>query len=243
METGDVVSAEALIRWSNADIGPEQFVPIAEATGIINPIGRWVLKEASRQHKAWIAESLPAIPIAVNVSVVEFRDRYFVSRFQRLLGEYGIEPTALQLALTETAVMDDIEHAIKLLGQLKTMGVAILLDDFGTGYSSLAYLARLQLNKIKIDRSFVSQLENDLASRAITDAMLTLGHTLGLEVVAEGVESVFALDYVRTHGCQQAQGYIFSKPMSGEGFPTWCRTWESKTEPVLFSRKQQRRQS
>lgn len=113
---------------------------------------------------------------------------------------------------------------------MKALGVIILLDDFGTGYSSLAYLARLPLNKIKIDRSFVSQLENDLASRAITDAMLTLGQTLGLEVVAEGVESQFALDYIRTHNCGQAQGFIFSKPMSGERFSAWCRNWESKTE-------------
>lgn len=242
LKTGKVVSVEALIRWSNADIGPERFVPIAEATGIINPIGRWVLKEASRQYKAWLAEGFPAIPIAVNVSIVEFRDRDFVSRFQRLLGEYGIEPTALQLELTETAVMDDIDHAVKVLGQLKAMGVVILLDDFGTGYSSLAYLARLPLNKIKIDKSFVSQLENDLASRAITDTMLTLGHTLGLEVVAEGVESEFALDYIRAHGCQQAQGYIFSKPILGEAFIAWCRHWQTQTEPALYPSQQQRRQ-
>jgi diguanylate cyclase (GGDEF)-like protein/PAS domain S-box-containing protein len=228
LQTGDIVSVEALLRWKNADIGPDRFVPIAEATGIINPIGRWVMQEASRQYKAWIANGLPAIPISVNVSVVEFRGKDFVSRFERLIGEHGIEPAALQLELTETAAMDDIDHAVVVLGQLKALGVTILLDDFGTGHSSLAYLARLPLDKIKIDKSFVCRIDSDVASRAVTDAMLALGHTLGLEVVAEGIESERVLDYIRSRGCQQAQGYLFSKPMSGEAFEIWYREHKRK---------------
>ena len=221
LKTNEVVSVEALLRWNDMDVGPERFVPIAEATGIINPIGRWVLTEASRQHKAWIANGLPAIPIAVNVSVVEFRDRDFVLRFERLIRESGILPSALQLEVTETAVMDDIQHAISVLNQLKALGVTILLDDFGTGHSSLAYLARLPISKVKIDKSFISHLENDIASRAVTDAMLALSHTLGLQVVAEGIESVGTLEYIRSRNCQQGQGYLFSKPLSNESFQNW----------------------
>jgi diguanylate cyclase (GGDEF)-like protein/PAS domain S-box-containing protein len=232
LKTLDIVSVEALLRWKNNDVGPDQFVPIAEATGIINSIGRWVLQEASRQHNTWLANGLPAIPIAVNVSVVEFRDRDFVSHFKRLVNEHGIDIRALQLELTETAVMDDIEHAIALLSELKALGVKILLDDFGTGHSSLAYLARLPLNKLKIDKSFISRLESDVASRAVTDAMLALGHTLNLDMVAEGVESTTELDYLQSRGCQQAQGYFFSKPMAGDAFQSWYRENRLKLQHV-----------
>lgn len=228
LKTRDIVSVEALLRWQNSDIGPDQFVPIAEASGVINPIGRWVLQEASRQHKAWLASGLPAIPIAVNVSVVEFRDRDFVNRFQRLVHEHGINVNALQLELTETAVMDDVDHAIALLSELQAFGVKILLDDFGTGHSSLAYLARLPLNKMKIDKSFISRLETDVASRAVTDAMLALGHTLNLVMVAEGVESAKELEYLQSRGCQQAQGYFFSRPMASDAFESWY--WENSTK-------------
>jgi diguanylate cyclase (GGDEF)-like protein/PAS domain S-box-containing protein len=222
--SGEVVSVEALLRWNNMDVGPERFVPIAEATGIINPIGRWVLMEASRQHKAWIANGLPSIPIAVNVSVVEFRDKDFVDRFERLIRDSEILPSALQLEVTETAVMDDIQHAIAVLNRLQALGVMILLDDFGTGHSSLAYLARLPVDKVKIDKSFITHLESDLTSRAITDAMLALSYTLGLQVVAEGIESVSTLEYVRSRNCQQGQGYLFSKPLPSESFQEWYLT-------------------
>jgi len=228
LNNGEVVSVEALLRLQYADIGPDYFIPIAESTGIINPIGQWVMQEASRQYKTWISNGLPAIPIAVNVSVVEFRDKRFVDRFKRLLEESDIEPKALQLELTETAVMDDVDHAISVLTQLQAMGVKILLDDFGTGHSSLFYLANLPLNKIKIDKAFVSSFENDVASRAVTDAMLALGRTLNLDVVAEGIESVAALNYFRTHGCHQGQGYLLSKPLSGQDFEPWYFNHQSQ---------------
>ncbi|WP_168204861.1 EAL domain-containing protein [Noviherbaspirillum sp. UKPF54] len=223
VETGAVVSVEALLRCSDTDVGPERFVPVAEATGMINPIGRWLLAEAARQHKRWLAHGLPMIPIAVNVSVVEFRDRDFADRFERTIREHGIDTHALQVELTETAVMDDVTHAVQVLSRLQALGVKILLDDFGTGHSSLAYLARLPLNKVKIDKSFVSPLEKDSVSRAVTNAMIALGRTLELEVVAEGVETESALDYVRAHGCTQAQGYYFGMPMSGDAFEQWYR--------------------
>jgi EAL domain-containing protein (putative c-di-GMP-specific phosphodiesterase class I) len=228
LQTNEVISVEALLRWKNMDVGPDRFVPIAEATGIINPIGRWVLTEATRQHKAWIANGLPPIPISVNVSVVEFRDKDFVPRFERLIRDAQILPTALHLEVTETAVMDDIEHAISVLSKLKALGITILLDDFGTGHSSLAYLARLPLNKVKIDKSFISNLESDLASRAVTDAMLALSHTLGLQVVAEGIDSPSTLEYMRSRNCQQGQGFLFSKPVSQSSFQDWYFARESK---------------
>ena len=219
--TGEIVSVEALLRWKNSEIGPDRFVPIAEATGIINPIGCWLLEEALRQYKTWREHGLPAIPIAVNVSVVEFRDRDFVGRFVRTIRKHGIDMSALQLELTETAVMDDIEHAAKVLVQLRGYGVTVLLDGFGTGYSSLSDLARLPLNKLKINKSFIGRLESDLASRAITDAMIALGRTLNLEIVAEGIESIDALDYIGAHGCSQAQGFYIGKPMTGASFESW----------------------
>jgi len=231
LTNGEIVSVEALLRMQYADIGPDYFIPIAESTGIINPIGQWVMQEASRQYKTWMAHGLPSIPIAVNVSVVEFRDKQFVERFKKLLEEAEIEPRALQLELTETAVMDDVDHAISVLTQLQAMGVQILLDDFGTGHSSLFYLANLPLNKIKIDKAFVASFENDVASRAVTDAMLALGRTLNLDVVAEGIESMAALNYFRTHGCNQAQGYLLSKPLGGDEFESWY--FNHQTHPKL----------
>lgn len=223
-ETYEVVSVEALLRLGNVKIGPDQFVPIAEATGIINPIGRWVLREAIRQSNSWVASGLPAIPIAINVSAVEFRDRDFIDHFEQLLKEQAIDPAMLQLELTETAVMYDLDAAIAVLTRLRTLGIAILLDDFGTGHSSLAHLTRLPLDKIKIDKSFISQLEEDTGSRAVTDSMLALGRTLELEVIAEGIETAAALDYLRSRGCTRAQGFLFCRPMSGEDFESWYRT-------------------
>ncbi|MDK8465006.1 EAL domain-containing protein [Marinobacter sp. SS13-12] len=224
IHTHEVVSVEALLRLGNDEISPEQFVPIAEATGIINPIGRWVLQEAIRQSIAWTANGLAAIPIAVNVSAVEFRDRDFIDHFEQLLKEHAIDPAMLQLELTETAVMYDLDEAISVLTRLRDLGIVILLDDFGTGHSSLAHLTRLPLDKIKIDKSFIFQLEQDTSSRAVTDSMLALGNTLELEVVAEGIETAAALDYLRSRGCRQAQGYFFCRPMSGEDFESWYRT-------------------
>ncbi len=221
--SGDVVSVEALLRWNHRDVGPDRFVPVAEATGIIHQIGRWLLREASRQHRAWLSHGLPPIPIALNVSVVEFRDPGFTARFEGAMEEEGMDAAALQVEVTETAVMDDVTHAVNVLSRLKQLGVSILLDDFGTGHSSLAYLARLPLSKVKIDRSFVLPLDRDPASRTVTNAMIALGRSLGLEVVAEGVETRDLYDGVCSLGCGQAQGYYLGKPMPGAAFERWYR--------------------
>ena len=221
--SGEIVSVEALLRWNYSEVGPDRFVPVAEATGIIHQIGRWLLREASRQHRDWRSRGLPPIPIALNVSVVEFRDPDFSTRFEATIREEGIDAAALQLEVTETAVMDDVTHAVHMLSRLKQLGVSILLDDFGTGHSSLAYLARLPLSKVKIDRSFVLALDRDPASRTVTNAMIALGRSLGLEVVAEGVETFALYDGIRNLGCGQAQGHYLGKPMSGADFERWYR--------------------
>ncbi len=235
ISTLEVVSVEALLRLQNGSaIGPKQFVPVAEATGIINSIGRWVIEEAVRHLASWSALGLPAIPIAVNVSAVEFRDLNFVDRFEQLIGGYSIDPKLLQLEVSETALLHDLDHTIASLSRLKALGVAILLDDFGTGHasSSLASLSRLPLDKIKIDKSFLHRLEKDRGSRAVTDAMITLGLALDLEVVAEGIETTYALEYVRSQGCTQAQGFLFCKPISGEEFERWYRAKANSQQNV-----------
>lgn len=228
IDTRALVSVEALLRWQHNEIGPAQFVPVAEATGTINSIGHWLLDEASRQHKRWQAQGLPPIPIAINVSVVEFRDHDFVHRFNAALRRHGIGAGALQLELTETAVMNDLEHASATLAELQALGVTVLLDDFGTGHSSLAYLARLPLNKVKIDKSFISRLEYDVTSKAVTEAMIALGRTLNLDVVAEGIESELTMDYLCARGCTQAQGFFVAEPMAGEAFEVWYRQQASQ---------------
>jgi diguanylate cyclase (GGDEF)-like protein/PAS domain S-box-containing protein len=225
MVSGEVMSLEALIRWPGKSAGPSRFVPIAEASGLIGPVGEWVFSEACRQHLRWKSEGLPDVPIAVNVSSVQFKRKGLVDYLVRMLAAYGLDSTANQVELTETALMDDIEHAVKVLGALKDLGIRISLDDFGTGYSSLSYLSRLPLDKIKIDQSFVQQIETDTAGRAITDAIIALGRTLGLEIVAEGIESEQALTYLRNQGCHQAQGFYLCKPLSGDELAKWHRNY------------------
>jgi EAL domain-containing protein (putative c-di-GMP-specific phosphodiesterase class I) len=223
IHSGALVCVEALLRWPGNHASPNRFVPIAEATGLIGPVGEWVLGEACRQYRRWEAEGLPMVPIAINVSSVQFKRRGLADYVEATLKLHGLDPSALQIELTETAVMDDIDHAIRVLTRLKEIGIRIALDDFGTGYSSLNYLSRLPLDKLKIDQSFVERIETDTAGRAITEAIIVLGRTLGLEVVAEGIESQSVLDYLRRHGCQQAQGYLVCIPLSGEDMADWIR--------------------
>ncbi|WP_420473634.1 EAL and GGDEF domain-containing protein [Noviherbaspirillum sp. ST9] len=223
MGSNQVVSVEALLRWPGNGIGPERFVRVAEATGLIERLGEWVFSRACRQHSAWIGEGLPAIPIAVNVSPMQFRKRDFASYLESTLQDHCVASKGMQIELTETAVMEDIDHAISLLNKLRSNGIKISLDDFGTGYSSLNYLSRLPLDKIKVDKSFVHRLQHDNASRAIIEAIIALGRTLQLEIVAEGIESDAVVKYLRGHGCHQAQGYHFCKPIAGDQFVTWYR--------------------
>lgn len=221
--SGEVMSVEALIRWPGKSAGPSRFVPIAEASGLIGPVGEWVFSEACRQYLRWRRAGLPAVPIAVNVSSVQFKRKGLVDYLVRMLAAHGLTSAALQVELTETALMDDIEHAVRVLGALKELGIMISLDDFGTGYSSLSYLSRLPLDKIKIDQAFVQRIETDTAGRAITDAIIALGRTLGLQIVAEGIESEAVLTYLRKQGCHQAQGFHVCMPLSGDELALWYR--------------------
>lgn len=220
-----VIYVEALLRWQHEDVGPDRFVPIAESTGQINRIGDWVLEEACRQHKAWICNGLPSIPIAINVSTVQFRQKDFIERLTNTIQGCQIGMSAVQIEITETALMDNIEHTIDALARLRSMGIKIALDDFGTGYSSLNYLSRLPIHKIKVDKSFVQRIETDTSSRAITEAVIALGRTLNLEIVAEGIETADVLHYLRRHGCGQAQGYYVARPLPAASFETWYRKY------------------
>jgi diguanylate cyclase (GGDEF)-like protein/PAS domain S-box-containing protein len=223
ISTGDVLSVEALLRWPHAEIGPERFIPVAEATGMIGRLGEWVLVEACRQHNLWIDNGLPAIPIAVNVSAVQFCQPNFVSLFCKAMEGCYANPKAITVEVTETALMGDIELAISQLSELRSLGIKVALDDFGTGYSSLNYLSRLPIDKLKVDKSFIYRIEHDTASRTITEAIIALGHTLHLEIVAEGIESVNVLEYLHSHGCDQAQGHHICEPVNARAFESWYR--------------------
>lgn len=218
IDSGQILCAEALIRWVGGMVGPDVFVPIAEMSGLVGRMTEWAMDEVCREQRSWQQQGLPLIPISVNVSPVQFKLRAFIEDIERRLRDQEIDANTLQLELTETVVMDNTEHAIQTIKRLRELGIKVALDDFGKGYSSLSYLSRLPIDKIKIDKEFILGFNQSLTSRAITDAIIALGTALQLEVVAEGIELVEALTYVRQQGCRQAQGFYISKPVSGELF-------------------------
>ncbi|KAI5913049.1 EAL domain-containing protein [Azoarcus sp. PA01] len=221
LRTGALRGAEALLRFAGEDceaLGPGLFIPVAESSGLIGAIGEWVTAEACRQHVAWVAEGLEPVPIAINVSPVQFRQRRFVQRLADILRDGGMNPALLLLEITESAVMDNADDAAGILAAVKALGVKVVLDGFGTGCSSLAHLGSLPLDKLKIDRSFVEGIGEDSTSRAVVEAVVALGRTLGLEVVAEGIESGDALAYLEAHGCDQGQGYFLGRPLPRDEF-------------------------
>jgi len=226
MKSRGVVGVEALLRMAGddgIDIGPDRFIPVAEAAGLIGALGEWVAGEACRQHCAWLAEGLPAVAVAINVSPQQFRERDFAARLRAIVDHSGIDPLRLQIEVTESTVMDSVDEAVRILSDIKLLGIKIALDDFGTGYSSLSRLGNLPLDKLKVDQSFVKRVHSHRASRAITDAVIALGRTLGLEVVGEGIESQGALDYLQAHDCDQAQGFFISHPLPAPDFAHWYR--------------------
>ena len=228
--SGKVVSVEALLRWRQPDLGlipPTQFIPIAEENGLIHDIGRWVINEACRLHQYWVDAGLGRLPIAVNVSAVQFRRGDFADLVAAALEECGMPATYLQLELTESVMMTESERNLAEIHRLKALGIGLSLDDFGTGYSSLSYLNRLPLDKIKIDRSFVSDMIADSADMAITRAIVGLGRTLGLRVVAEGVEYIEELRALQGIACAEAQGYLISRPLPAHEFAVWFKEFQS----------------
>jgi len=219
IESGVTIGVEALIRWQNPEVGlipPDQFIHVAEDIGLINPIGDWVLREACRQVRAWQDAGLPPLVVAVNVSPLQFRQAGFVDTVANALATSGLEARFLELELTERTVMNDAELNLGTLSALNGMGVELALDDFGTGYSSLAYLKRFPVGKLKIDRSFVRDLEVDPDDRAIASTILSMGRSLRLKVLAEGVETREQYAILRGMGCELVQGYHFSRPLPPE---------------------------
>lgn len=224
--TGELSGAEALLRWHGPNgrmVPPDEFIPVAEETGLIVPIGRWVLEQACRQTRAWHEiPGLKGLQIAVNVSARQFRHPKFLEDVKRVLEETGLHPNALELEITEGTLMSDTNVAREVLRELKALGVWLALDDFGTGYSSLGYLRRFPFDTLKVDRSFVREVLSDEGSAAITSAVVAMAQKLRLNVVAEGVETVDQLEYLRDLGCAQVQGFLFSRPLPAEGFRTWA---------------------
>lgn len=217
-KNGHAFGAEALIRWQHPEkgmISPAEFIPLAEETGLILPIGRWVMETACRQIKTWETEaSTQHLILAINVSAKQFHQLDFVDQVLDVLSQTGANPTHLKLELTESVLVDNVETIISKMTTLKMKGVRFSLDDFGTGFSSLSYLKRLPLDQLKIDQSFVRDINSDPNDAAIVRTVIALGQSLGLDVIAEGVETEEQKDFLATHGCEQYQGYLFSKPVA-----------------------------
>jgi diguanylate cyclase (GGDEF)-like protein/PAS domain S-box-containing protein len=219
IETGLITGVEALLRWEHPDrgtISPCEFIPLAEETGLIVPIGEWVLREACRQNKAWQDAGIPPLRVAVNVSARQLKQKTLAEKVAEILDDTGLLPEWLELELTESIVMQNAEEAIGLLNQLKSLGVWLSIDDFGTGYSSLSYLKRFPIDTVKIDRSFISGVTRDGDDAAISHAIITLANSLKLKVIAEGVETRDQLVFLREHQCCDAQGYFFSRPLGAD---------------------------
>lgn len=215
--TGEVVGMEVLIRWQHPEQGlllPDRFIPLAEETGLIVPIGEWVLRTACAQNHAWQAAGLPALPVAVNLSTRQLDQHCLEHTLAAILRDTGLDPRYLELELTESAVMQDPEEMLRRLHRLKAAGLMISMDDFGTGYSSLSYLKDFPFDKLKIDRSFIGNITSNPDDAAITRTIIAMGHALGLQVIAEGVESEGQLRYLRLHGCDHIQGHYFSKALT-----------------------------
>ena len=220
--TGQIVGLEALIRWKHPELGlvpPNQFIPLAEETGLIIPMGDWVLRQASRQNQAWQRESLPAVYVSVNIASSHFRQGSLMQSVAFALQESGLSPEYLELEVTESMLMQSVETTLKTLFQLKDIGARLAIDDFGTGYSSLSYLKRFPLDTLKIDRSFIKDLPGDQEDSAISKAIIAMAHSLKLAVVAEGVETTEQLAFLRQHGCDLAQGFLFSRPVPASEIP------------------------
>ena len=221
LETGQIVGAEALVRWRHFERGivsPATFVPVAEDTGLVVPLGRWVLKEACQQARLWQEHSRDGQPfgISVNLSVREFGQPDLVRAVASILEETGLPPRALRIEITESAIIGQKHPAIETVEQLRALGVSIHLDDFGTGYSALSYLHRLPLDAVKVDRAFTSSIDQEERPLHVVKAIVSLAHAIGLEVVAEGVSNVRQLELLREMGCNLAQGFIFSRPCNVE---------------------------
>jgi EAL domain-containing protein (putative c-di-GMP-specific phosphodiesterase class I) len=221
LRSGQIIGAEALVRWSHPEWGlvrPARFIPLAEETGLIVPLGEWVLGEACRQVREWMDHGLKPGVVSVNLSARQFRQEGLVRTVSRVLEETRLDPSQLEFELTESMVMHNVEAAITTLQGLKSLGVGLSVDDFGTGYSSLSYLRQLPVDTLKIDRSFVRAIGAgaNADDGVIAQAVISLGHALNLRVIAEGVETDPQLRFLKQHGCDEVQGFFFGEPVPPE---------------------------
>ena len=221
LQSGRIVGAEALIRWFKPDHGwvyPSDFISVAEDSGLIVPLSKWVLCEACRQACAWQAQGLAPISLSVNVSAIDFRQRGFVASIEQILAETGLDPTLLELEITEGVLMQNVDTTVATLRAIKDLGVRLAIDDFGTGYSSLSYLRRFPIDVLKIDQSFVRDLSTDSNDAALVGAIISLGRSLNLNIIAEGVETLAQLAFLKAQQCEEVQGYLFSKAVDPQTF-------------------------
>jgi diguanylate cyclase (GGDEF)-like protein len=216
LELGKIVGVEALMRWQHPTLGllpPSQFIPLAEDTGLIVPIGYWLLRHACAQSRAWDLAGLPHLRLGVNLSLRQFRQKDFVKKLTQIMHQTGFDPNSLDLELTETIVMENVDESVVRLNQLRAMGISLSIDDFGTGYSSLSYLKSLPINVLKIDQSFVRDITNNIYDQAIAISIITLAHKLNLNVIAEGIETKEQMELLRSFGCHEMQGFLFNRPI------------------------------
>lgn len=239
LKTGGLIGAEALLRWFRPDnskeggsfVPPIEFIPIAEQSGLIVPIGEWVLRTACKMNKQWQDRGLPPFRIAVNISGVQFHRGNIVEIVADVLKETGLNPKWLELEVTESVFMDDIEKGIRILHELHALGVELAVDDFGTGYSSLSYLRQFPIDRLKIDQSFTRNALSNAGDRTITKTIITLGHSLGLKVIAEGVETQEHENFLREEGCDEVQGFKYSKPIPADKMWDFARSMAAEFRP------------
>jgi EAL domain-containing protein (putative c-di-GMP-specific phosphodiesterase class I) len=235
LRTGRIVGMEALIRWKHPELGmvpPARFIGLAEETGLIVTMGSWVMRTACAQNKAWQEAGLGHLPVAVNVSALQFGQADFVQSIATVLEQTALAPQYLEIEVTESLFMTEVDHAIGILRDLKALGVKLSIDDFGTGYSSLSYLKRFPIDVLKIDQSFVRDLTDHRDDAAIVVSIISLAHSLRLTVIAEGVETKEQGAYLQQHGCDQMQGYFFSRPVPAEELKQMLREGKSLPEVV-----------
>jgi diguanylate cyclase (GGDEF)-like protein/PAS domain S-box-containing protein len=221
IRTGEIIGMEALLRWNHPDAGrimPDDFIPIAEETGLIVPIGEWVIRKACEQNKAWQDAGYPALPVAVNISTTQLKKRDLAETIAQILVDTGLKPDYLELEVTESAVIHSLDYVINALSELKKIGVTISMDDFGTGYSSLVYINRLAVDSLKIDRSFIQELNTNPSNKPIVSAIIAMAHNLNIKVIAEGVDKSNQLIFLARNKCDCFQGYLFSPPVPSHQF-------------------------
>ena len=217
--TGRIIGLEALLRWQHRELGlvpPDKFIGIAENSGLIMPIGEWVLRTACAQARKWQDDGFIAVPVAVNVSAVQFRQEGFCELIRKVLHETGLASKYLELELTESLLLTSGEVTLSVIQELKGLGVELAIDDFGTGYSSFSYLRQFRVGKLKIDRSFIRDVAANCDDAAITAAIISMAKSLNLKVIAEGVENEAQMSFLRAHQCDEIQGYYFSKPLAAD---------------------------